>query len=272
MIYRHTLPVRIAHWLVVVSFALLLMSGLQIFNAHPALYWGAKSDFDHPLLAMRPAKDATEQNPRGVTVILGKPFDTTGVFGVSAGPDGGPTARGFPSWLTIPSYQDLAVGRRWHFFFAWVLVVVGGLYLAYGLIGRHVRRDIVPSRTELRHIGGSIREHMRLHFPRGEQARHYNVLQKLSYLLIMFVIFPVLVLAGLAMSPGFDSVVPLNVLFGGRQSARTVHFICAWLLVLFALIHIAMVLVSGVLNNVRSMITGYYCIQRKGPHETPAPE
>jgi thiosulfate reductase cytochrome b subunit len=266
LIYRHPLPVRIAHWIVVLCFALLLMSGLQIFNAHPALYWGAKSDFAHPALALRAAENSSESNPTGVTVLFGHAFDTTGVLGVSAGDDGKPTQRGFPSWLTIPSYQDLATGRRWHFFFAWVLVVVGLLYVLYSLVSRHAQRDLLPRPDELRHVGRSILDHLRLRFPRGEAARRYNVLQKLSYASVVFVVFPVLVLAGLAMSPGIDAVVPLAEAFGGRQSARTVHFICAWILVLFVLVHIAMVLLSGVWNNLRSMITGRYAIKDEKGH------
>jgi thiosulfate reductase cytochrome b subunit len=265
LFYRHPLPIRISHWIVVLCFALLLMSGLQIFNAHPALYWGAKSDFDHPILALRAADESSEQNPKGVAVLFGHAFDTTGVLGVSADAEGAPTERGFPRWLTIPSYQDLATGRRWHFFFAWVLVAVGLFYLVYSLVSRHATRDLVPGTKELRHIGGSIADHIRLRFPRGEEARHYNVLQKLSYLLVGFVLFPILVLAGLTMSPGVDAAVPqLLWLFDGRQSARTVHFICAWALVLFALVHIIMVLLSGFWNNVRSMITGRYAIKTEG--------
>jgi thiosulfate reductase cytochrome b subunit len=271
LIYRHPLPVRLAHWVIVLCVALLLMSGLQIFNARPDLYWGAKSDFAHPVLALRAADDSTEQNPHGVTVLFGHAFDTTGVLGVSTGYDGAPTERGFPSWLTLPPYQDLATGRRWHFFFAWVLAVVGLLYVAYSLLSRHVQHDLVPKPRELRHIGGAILDHLRLRFPRGEEARHYNVLQKLSYLLIVFVVFPVLILAGLAMSPAIDAAVPLLPwIFGGRQSARTIHFICAWTLVLFALVHITMVVLSGVWNNLRSMITGRYAIEtERGAHETP---
>jgi thiosulfate reductase cytochrome b subunit len=270
LIYRHPLPVRLVHWVVVLCFALLLMSGLQIFNAHPALYWGAKSDFDRPVLALRAADSSTADNPKGVAVLFGHAFDTTGVLGVSSGADGELTERGFPSWLTIPSYQDLATGRRWHFFFAWVLVAAGLFYFAYSFFSRHVQRDLVPRPKELRHIGRSILDHMRLRFPRGEEARHYNVLQKLSYLLVLFVVFPVLVLAGLAMSPGIDAAVPLAWIFGGRQSARTIHFICAWIMVLFVLVHVVMVLLSGVWNNLRSMITGRYAIESEKAHESHA--
>ena len=223
--------------------------------------WGTKTDFAHPVLALREAENSNKDHPTGVAVLFGHAFDTTGVLGVSPGADGKPEARGFPTWLTIPSYQDLATGRRWHFFFAWVLFVVGLLYLAYSLICGHAERDLVPKPNELRHIGNSILDPLRLRFPRGEAARRYNVLQKVSYALVLFVVFPVLVLAGLAMSPGIDAAVPqLAWVFGGRQSARTVHFICAWTLVLFALVHIAMVLLSGVWNNLRSMITGRYAI------------
>jgi thiosulfate reductase cytochrome b subunit len=271
LFYRHPLPVRLSHWIIVLCFALLLMSGLQIFNAHPSLDWGAKTDFDNPVLALRAADDSTDQNPKGVAVVFGHAFDTTGVLGVSADSDGTPIERGFPSWLTIPSYQDLATGRRWHFFFAWVLVAVGLFYLVYSLVSRHAARDLVPRAKELRHIGGSILDHARLRFPRGDEARHYNVLQKLSYLIVIFVLFPALILAGLTMSPGVDAAVPqLLWLFGGRQSARTIHFICAWALVLFALVHIVMVLLSGVWNNMRSMITGLYAIEtERKTHEAP---
>lgn len=260
LIYRHSLPVRIAHWTVVLCFGLLFMSGLQIFNAHPALYWGSSSNFEHPVLALRAADDSTDQNPKGATVLFGHPFNTTGFLGVSK--DGGSfTERGFPSWLTIPSDQDLAVGRRWHLFFAWWLVAAGAFYLIYAFVSGHARRDLVPKADELRHIGRSIVDHMRLHFPKGDAARRYNVLQKLAYVSVAFVVFPILILAGLAMSPGVDARVPeLLWLFGGRQSARTIHFICAWSIVLFVIVHVTMVLITGVWNNLRSMITGRYAI------------
>jgi thiosulfate reductase cytochrome b subunit len=268
-IYRHALLVRIAHWIVVLCFVLLLMSGLQIFNAHPALYWGAKSDFDHPILALGAANNSNEENPRGAAILFGRSFDTTGFLGVSKGSDGTMVERGFPTWLTIPSDQDLAVGRRWHLFFAWWLVGTGLFYLVYSVASRHAQRNLLPRFSELSHIGESIFDHLRLRFPKGDAARDYNVLQKLAYSLVVFVVFPILILAGLAMSPGIDAGVPqLLWIFGGRQSARTVHFICAWSLVLFVLVHVAMVLITGVWNNLRSMITGRYAITKEDdPHE-----
>jgi thiosulfate reductase cytochrome b subunit len=237
----------------------LLASGLQIFNAHPALYWGAASDFGQPVLALGAVQQGDEI--RGVTRILGASFDTTGWLGASV-EDGDMTPRGFPAWITVPSYQDLATGRRWHFFFAWLFVVNGAVYLLFGVLGGHFRRDLVPDGGQLRRIGATIRDHLLLRVPKGEEARHYNVLQKLTYLVVLFLVVPILILAGLAMSPALDSLFPwLPAAFGGRQSARTIHFICAWTIVLFVLVHIAMVLLSGVFNNLRAMITGRYAIE-----------
>ncbi len=260
VIYRHTLLVRVAHWVNAACLAILLMSGLQIFNAHPALYWGNRSEFDKPLLALTAREDSDGSIARGVTTILGKSFTTTGFLGASRDENGQLTERGFPGWITIPSYQDLATGRRWHFFFAWLLALNGAVYFA-NLFGRGHLRDFLPSGRELRSIPEAIRDHVRLHFPRGEAALRYNVLQKLAYLSVIIAL-PVLVLAGLTMSPGLDAAFPwLPGLFGGRQSARTVHFILAFYLVGFFVVHIAMVLVSGFLNNMNSMITGRYAIE-----------
>jgi len=260
-IYRHSLPVRVCHWVNVLCMTVLLMSGLQIFNAHPALYWGEQSNFSAPVLELAAQQSASGQ-PLGITTVFGYPFATTGVLGVSR-TYGQTEARGFPAWATIPSAQWLAMGRRWHFFFAWIFVVNGGLYLLYLVISGHLRRGLLPSRRDLREIGSSVWDHMRLRFPKGEEG--YNVLQRLSYLIVLFGLVPLLILAGLAMSPRIDAGFPLLVtLFGGRQSARTVHFLCAFGLLTFTVVHLVMVVVSGVWNNVRSMLTGWYAIADAG--------
>src|SRR5438270_606429 len=124
LIYRHAAAVRITHWINVLCLTLLLMSGPQIFNAHPALYWGQKSTFDAPFLALTGNEDQVGK-VRGVTRIGGLRFDTTGLLGASADSDGTLEARGFPSWITVPGFQDLATGRRWHFFFAWLFFING---------------------------------------------------------------------------------------------------------------------------------------------------
>jgi thiosulfate reductase cytochrome b subunit len=264
LVRRHSGATRATHWINVLALSLLLMSGLQIFNAHPALYWGAKSSFDRPWLAIGMAERGGQ--PVGVTRVGGATFETTGVLGWSGKP-GGAVRQAFPAWATIPSWRDLATGRRWHFFFAWLFVINGLVYLASSLFGGHLRRDLWPSRAELhpRHLWAEILAHARLRFPKGEAARRYNVLQKLSYLAVGLVLLPLMVLTGLTMSPGFDAAAPwLLDLFGGRQSARSVHFICAGLIVLFAIVHLVMVVASGTWNNLRSMITGRYAIDVEG--------
>ncbi|PTM86666.1 cytochrome b/b6 domain-containing protein [Mycoplana dimorpha] len=260
-IYRHTLPVRLSHWLNVICMSFLLLSGLQIFNAHPALYWGKYgADYDPAFISIETVEDGNQL--RGLTHIGALTLDTSGVLGVSQ-VDGIPDERAFPAWLTIPSYRDLSTGRRWHFFFAWIFVINGLIYLASGLFSRHFRRDLLPSTEELggRHLWSEIIDHARLRFPHGEGARRYNTLQKFAYLLVIFVLLPGMIATGLTMSPGFDAIAPWLVdMFGGRQSARTLHFLCAISLVIFVVVHVAMVLLSGFINNLRSMITGYYAI------------
>ena len=255
IVYRHPLVVRATHWVNVVALTILLMSGLQIFNADPELDLGHRS-FDHTVLTIGAGGDAQD---RGYVEAFGHRFDTTGVLGVSNA-QGEPTARGFPSWITLPAVQDLATGRRWHFLFAWIFVINGLVYLLYGLLSGKLAR-LVPTRSDLAHIGGAIREHLLLRFPKGEEATRYNVLQKLTYLVVVLGLLPLQILAGLAMSPGMDAVVPwLPEAFGGRQSARTVHFVIAMLLVLFVFVHVLMVVLSGPINNLRGMITGWFAV------------
>ena len=156
------------------------------------------------------------------------------------------------------------MGRRWHFFFAWVFVINGLCYLAYSIAGRHLSRDLAPTSADLRSIGASIVDHLRFKHPTGEAAKRYNVLQKLAYLIVIFILLPLIVLMGMAMSPWLDSLWPGWVdIFGGRQSARTIHFIVAWLLVAFVLVHVFEVIVSGLWNHLRSMITGRFRIDEE---------
>jgi thiosulfate reductase cytochrome b subunit len=259
IIYRHSVLVRVTHWVNALALLVLLMSGMQIFNAHPALYLGSKSDFEHPVLAMMALEN--DDGTKGVTEVLGHSFNTTGVLGLSRGTNGELEARGFPSWATLPGYQDLSTGRRWHFFFAWLFVLNGLAYLLWSFGSRHVQRDLAPSGDELKHIGSSVVEHARLKFPKGEAAKSYNVLQKLAYLAVVFGLLPLMLATGLAMSPGMDAGYPILLdFFGGRQSARTIHFLTASGIVIFVAVHLIMVLITGVWNNLRSMITGRYVI------------
>jgi len=271
LVRRHGVVTRLTHWINLLAISFLLLSGLQIFNAHPALYWGQKATFAEPWLSMR----AVDLGDRmiGVTQIGPLTLETTGLFGYS-GQVGEREPRGFPAWATIPTYRDLADGRHWHFFFAWLFALNGLAYLVASLINGHVKRDLLPTPDQLtpRHLWHEIKDHARLRFPKGEAARHYNGLQKIAYVGVALVVLPLMVLTGLTMSPAVDASQPWLVwVFGGRQSARTIHFICAGLTVGFIVVHVAMVLVSGLFNNLRSMITGKYAIQVEDQVEGEAP-
>lgn len=259
--YRHALVVRITHWVNAIALAILLMSGLNIFNAHPSLSWGRSSYSARAPIFETGAATAADGSLIGVTRLFNRNFDTTGVLGVSSNSGGRQVVRGFPSWITVPSFPWLAMARHWHFFFAWLLVINGCIYLAFSAISRHLAHDLLPTRLDWRSIGRSVIDHVRFRHPTGVAATRYNVLQKCAYLAVIFVLVPLMILTGWAMSPRLDSLQSGWVdLLGGRQSARTLHFVVAWALVLFVLVHVFEVLVSGVWNNLRSMITGRYRI------------
>jgi thiosulfate reductase cytochrome b subunit len=266
--YRHKLPVRVMHWINVVALTIMFMSGLQIFNAHAELNWG-KSSYDGtaPVLTISSRQNA-QGELTGYTRVFGHEFDTTGVLGAAKSANGRWVRAAFPSWLTIPSMKWLSMARAWHFFFAWIFVLNGIAFVLYAIFSRHLARDLAPTVTDWKSIGASILDHLRFRHPAGEAAKRYNVLQKLAYLTVIFVLLPLVILMGLAMSPWLNSLLPGWVdIFGGRQAARTIHFVVAWLLVAFVLIHVFEVIITGLWNNLRSMITGRYCVTRESGHE-----
>ncbi|HWC63763.1 MAG TPA: cytochrome b/b6 domain-containing protein [Rhizomicrobium sp.] len=264
--YRHKWPVRVAHWINALCLLVLLMSGLNIFNAHPALYWGNGSNFDHPLLATHAQFDDDGYPVKGITTLFGHAFDTSGWLGMSV-EDGERVVRGFPAWATLPAPNWLAMARQWHFAFAWLLVINGAAFFLYGFLSRHFTRDLAPTAQDIRHLPQEITDHARLKFPHDARARHYNALQKLAYCFVLFVLAPLIVLTGLTMSPTMDAAFPiLPAIFGGRQTARTIHFVCAFSFLGFFIVHIVMVILSGSWNNLRSMLTGWYVIRKEAPH------
>jgi Ni/Fe-hydrogenase b-type cytochrome subunit len=255
-VYRHRLPTRIWHWVNAVTLLILLMSGLMIFNAHPRLYWGQYgANPDYAWLAVG-------STPKTGFLRLGETrIETTGVLGRWTDAAGEQQTWAFPGWATIPTTYSLADGRRWHLLFAWVLAISLTLYMLWTLIGGHLRRDLHVRRAEWspRHIWQDVKDHARLRFPKGEAAARYNILQKLSYIGVIFVALPLMIATGLTMSPGMNASAPwLLDLFGGRQSARSIHFLVAWTLVAFFVVHIAMVLLAGPVNEIRSMLTGWF--------------
>ncbi|MBW8304723.1 MAG: cytochrome b/b6 domain-containing protein [Brevundimonas sp.] len=230
--WRHPATVRITHWINVAAVVVLLMSGLNILAAHPHLYWGLRSTFADPWLST-------------------------------------PTV---PDWLLIPQGRNLAEARNWHFLFAWVFVINGLVYLVWALVSGRFGRRLWPTGRELRGFWPSVKEHARFHFPADDHARTYNVIQKLTYLAMVLVVLPLMLVTGLSMSPGFNAVggVLLEIM-GGRQSARTLHFISAGLIVAFIVVHVGLVIWTGLLNNMRSMITGWFVIQPPGSRAGPGP-
>lgn len=231
LVRRHSLATRIWHWINALTVLVMLMSGLMIFNAHPRLYWGHfGANNDHAWL--------TIGTMEGIA---------------------------FPGWATIPTQYSLADARLWHLAFAWVLALGLLFYLIWGLLRGHIRRDLHIRRAEWRpaHIWHDIKQHARLRFPTGAAALSYNILQKLAYCGVLFGLLPLIIATGLTMSPSLDAGLPWLVdLFGGRQSARSLHFIAAFALVGFFIIHIIMVVLAGPFNEVRSMVTGWYRLPR----------
>lgn len=221
MVYRHRLITRLWHWLTAIAVLVLIPSGLMIFNAHPRLYWGHYgANFDPAWLEL----------PR------------------------------FPGWATLPSHYSLSGARHWHLAFALVLGFALLAYMIAGLINRHIQRHLRIRRRELvpRALWADLRAHLALRFHDPEDPRAYNIFQKLSYVGVVFVLLPLLVFSGLALAPGMWAWLP--DLFGGRQSARSVHFIAMTLLTLFVIVHLTLVILAGPLNEVRSMLTGWWCV------------
>jgi len=234
IVYRHRFATRLWHWVNVICLYVLFTSGLGIFNAHPRLYWGQYgANYDHAWLVL----------PR------------------------------WPGWLTLPESYSLAMSRHWHLFTAPIFAFALLLYMLWSVFGGHFRRDLAFRKGELApsHIWQDIKDHARLKFPTGQAAARYNVLQKGAYNKLLFLLLPVLILTGLAMSPGMDAAWPwLTQIWGGRQSARSIHFIAAWATVAFFLAHIIMVVLAGPLNEVRSMLTGWYRLPRARRNEVEA--
>jgi Ni/Fe-hydrogenase b-type cytochrome subunit len=223
LVKRHRVSTRVWHWINAIAIFVMLMSGLTISNAHPHLYWGEYgANFDHAWF-----------NPPH-----------------------------FPAWTTIPSNYNLALAREWHLAFAWILAFGLLFYLIASLITRHIQRDLRLTKAEIRpsHLWADIKDHARLRFPTGAAALRYNILQKLTYIGVIFILIPLLILSGLGLSPGFNAILPIPTLFGGRATVRSIHFICAGGIALFIVVHLLLVLLAGPYNEIRSMITGRYRI------------
>jgi thiosulfate reductase cytochrome b subunit len=238
----------------------LVMSGLQIFNAAPYLDASDKSNPARRVLAIGAVQPGGDGPVVGVTKIFGHDFTTTGLLGYTDDGSGAKTSRAFPGWATLPGEQDLADGRRWHFAFGWLLTLAMIVYLIAGAVRKDLR-ELILRPADVPKLWPMQLYYLRL---RREPPSHgtYNPLQKAAYTLVLFGLIPLIVLSGLALSPGIDALAgPITSLFGGRQFARLWHFALMSLLVLYFLTHMVLVLGTGPWNNVRSMITGWYTLK-----------
>ncbi len=223
---RHSPLVRVTHWLMTLAFLALLVTGLEIVVSHPRFYWGETGNVNTPTLFKIPIPSSRNMVPTGYGYVM-------------------PDQNGWSRYL--------------HFQSAWILVLTGLLYLGVGFLNGHFRRNLLPGASDVspKNLASSIVLHLRFARPSAAEAWSYNVLQRLAYLAVIFILFPMIIWTGLAMSPSFVSAVPAAVnLWGGQQSARTLHFFLTWALVLFLLVHVFMVILAGFRNRVRAMITG----------------
>lgn len=267
IVYRHPLPVRLWHWLTAFAVLGLLFTGLNVLNVHPRLYWGEVGNEGTPALvaldpgpAAAPSAGTTAGPPPAMLTVGSMQFNVTGWMGVPL--DLGNDGRYFLVVATPESWHFGGM-RAWHFAFAWILGLGWLLYGAYLFAGGRLRRVLWPTAAQMktRAIATDLRQHLTFRRSRGEAARQYNLLQKLAYLFILGVVVPGLILTGLTLSNAVTARFPeLYGLFGGRQSARTLHALFAMLMLLFILVHLMQVFVAGVVNETRSMITGRFVL------------
>ena len=232
---RHAAIVRITHWITTLCFFALLVTGIEIVISHPRFYWGETGNVLTPALFALPIPASRSTVPTGYGFVL-------------------PDQNGWSRYL--------------HFQAAWAAVLTGLVYAVFGLFTRHFRTNLLPAGADLswRSISGSIANHLRFKPPGEAEDWSYNVLQRLAYLFVVFVLFPLAIWTGLAMSPAIASVFPMAVtVFGGQQSARTIHFFVSVFLVAFLLVHIVMICLAGFRNRMRAMITGNVGIPAGAP-------
>jgi thiosulfate reductase cytochrome b subunit len=223
---RHTALVRITHWVTVIAFLALLITGGEIIISHPRFYWGEIGNSGTPPLFRIPIPSSRDTVPTGYNY-------------------GWPDQNGWSRYL--------------HFEAAWVLVITGAIYVLAGLLNRHFRKNLFPAPADrtwsaFRQV---LARHLRRAPPHPAEIHTYNVVQRVTYLVVIFILFPLVIWTGLALSPAFDSALPATVnLLGGRQSARTLHFFVSDLLLLFLIVHVAMIVLAGFWSRMRGMITG----------------
>jgi len=224
---RHSAVVRVTHWLTFIAFVALLVTGFEIVVSHPRFYWGEVGNVNTKPLFVIPIPASRDTVPTGYKFEM-------------------PDENGWSRYL--------------HFEAAWLAVLVALVYGVYGVVSGHFMRDLLPERRDWtwHSYRRRIAQYLHRKPPDPEEDRSYNVLQRTAYVVVIFVLFPLIIWTGLAMSPTFTAQFPWTAaLLGGRQSARTIHFVVSWLLLFFLIVHVTMVAVSGFWQRMRGMITGY---------------
>jgi thiosulfate reductase cytochrome b subunit len=267
LIMRHPVTVRLWHWITAAAVVSLIYTGFIVFNIHPRLYWGDVGNARMPAVfaiesATTPPDTTTKPSP-AVLRIGSFTMDVTGTMGLS-------TAGGEYFMImraaNLPVVIKFGAARAWHFAWAWVLILSWTAYIVYLIAGRRLKKELLPTAAQLkpRAMWQDVWDHLRLRRARGDEATRYNFLQKLTYLAVVFILIPLMLISGLTMSNAITASFPeLFTLFGGRQSARTVHAICAALFILFILVHVFQLFVAGFINHVRSMITGRLAVSER---------
>jgi thiosulfate reductase cytochrome b subunit len=223
---RHSLLVRITHWISAICFLALLVTGAEIVLSHPRFYWGETGNVNTPVLFKIPVPSSRHLVPTGYS-------------------------------YTLPDQNGWS--RALHFQTAWLVVLTGLLYVLAGVFSGHFRRELLPKKGErsLAAFFATLKSHLKFARPTSAEAHSYNLLQRLSYLFVIFLAFPLVIWSGLALSPTWDSAFPATVnLLGGRQSARTIHFLISVFLLLFVLLHVLMVWFAGFWSRTAAMVTG----------------
>jgi thiosulfate reductase cytochrome b subunit len=230
---RHSALVRTTHWITTLCFLALLVTGGEIVLSHPRFYWGETgNDLTQPLFKL-PLPASRRLVPTGYSYVL-------------------PDQNGWSRYL--------------HFQAAWIMILTGLLYFIWGLFTGHFRKHLLPRGADLswREFSRAIAKHLRFERPGEAEAWSYNVVQRITYLFVIFILFPFVIWTGLAMSPAFVSEFPATVnVLGGQQSARTLHFLVSLALLLFLLVHVAMVCIAGFKSRMRAMITGRAAAQKE---------
>jgi thiosulfate reductase cytochrome b subunit len=239
---RHTAWVRITHWTITISFLLLAYTGFLILMVHPRLYWGEVGNDLTPALIELPISRNYKHNGWENQT----PFFNTSGSAVTAS-------------RTYDIFNKNGMARSLHFLSGWVLVATGLLYVVFGMVTGHFRRKMLPDKQELgfRVIWSDVVYHARMHFPKFQVDSRYGLLQRYSYLTVIFILLPLLVATGLTMSPAVVAAYPfLLKIFFGTQSARTIHFFASVMIELFLIVHVFMIIKTGMKEHMRAMTIG----------------